>query len=1684
MKKSTIVAIVICIVFFVLSLINLVNYFTAGNQRVSIYVPSNIYSNSSFTIQTVSKSIKDNETLETKSKVKLFDSNDKEVKGIKVNYEGDLTTIDVPNVSEGSYTIRASVSSKVGSDTIEKKIQINNKNAEDIIVNFDKGIYKPGDKVSFRALILAKKDNTPVSDKEINITIKDGNDNRVYNEIVKSSGYGIVSGNFQLADEVNSGTYELCVSTGSGEKKAYFIVNPYTLPKFEVNITTDKENYLLNDMAKITVNANYFFGETVKDAKVTLYVDGEKLKTLNTNTNGIAEFEYELKREKTYNIKAEVIDTSNYFIESSKTIYAANDKFKIEVYPEYGNVVKNTKNNIYVFTKTIYDEPIKTYITAISGSYRKQVVTDENGIGYFSLDIGNDSTCNIVIDAQNMSGDSISKVFNFNVEDKAYLVKTDKVKYTQGEDIGIEIKSVSETNKLYFYKGNKLIKALSTDSSETKVNLGEEYGLIDIYIQTPNNKSSYDYYGDYYYNRYNTSNLEFKRTVFVVPAKALNINIKTDKDEYKPGEEINISFDITNEGGNPENSALLVSMLDNSALAIADNDLSIDNIKLALSDIKLSEDLDLASLYSAILNDNNEAYLLTLLLKQGDKSIGLSSSTESFRNEKDQYLILTIIFASLFILILFIVLMNRFEKLNSAVSHICNYLVLTMSLDAIYSLWCNIFYSWDFSIIAFVVINIISLTIYITVISKKLFDIISLTSRQTIFTYALVFILIVLVGFFDINASIVLITILVFFLIVAIISKLNKKGKFKENGFLANLSNRLVVFVKYIAALVISIFATGIIEAIIAFVYYTLFGYGKLFSYNSSFEDIYSFICAILIVFAFVCLLYFLNYLFNIKKHHSPTNDNNKKTIVVSDLSVFAIVGVAIVVIFIISLGVMVYQQSTSVVSNSMNSLDSFSVQSQSSQSGTNSGGFHAITSVDPQESYGLSSTSSSIFDVGDIFNTDNGKKSDDRVDSNYQNEENDSYNDQSEHVRNLFLESMCFIPELIAENGKVDLGLQLSDNITTWTIQTVGNTKEGRIGYGSIDNVKVFKNFFVDFEFPANLVVDDKVSIPVTVYNYTDNAISVDLNIISSDWFTIEGSLNRTVQVEANTSNMIYIPLIVTQPGNNIFRIEARCNELQDIIEKTVNVSFNGYKVEKVVTSGVLDQDINDDILLLDSYIPNSAKVNVKIYSNSISQTVEGIENIFRMPTGCFEQVSSSLYPDIVALRYLKNNKIDNPELERKALEYISAGYQKLLSYEVDGKIGGFSLYGHSPAETVLTAYGLMEFKDLSTVYNVDEDLINRTTNYLYSSQKSDGSFNIKGYHVGGAGSRENTALNCYIIWALSEVNSKDSRLTKSISYIKNHMDETTDNYTLGLMACALANVNDNSAKGLLDRLVSNVIKEDDLYYVKSDITDYYGCYGRRQDTQATALLSLALSKLNYNATTNKNVINYIVSQKDNYGTWGSTQNTILCLKAINEFSEKANMPNQEIKVTFNGETKSYEINDNPVDVIQFTFNNVSKENKLNIDIKEGETLYMVTEEYYIPYENVDLSKNSLEVSLSGSLSASVNGIVSPVIRVINNGEKEIYNGMIVINIPQGFVVKEESLQKLQSENLIEKYEMNYRTINLYIRDFDVRNVLDLPITFRASYPVDVMGMSIRVYDYYNPDVEGVLLPQRIIVQ
>ena len=148
------------------------------------------------------------------------------------------------------------------------------------------------------------------------------------------------------------------------------------------------------------------------------------------------------------------------------------------------------------------------------------------------------------------------------------------------------------------------------------------------------------------------------------------------------------------------------------------------------------------------------------------------------------------------------------------------------------------------------------------------------------------------------------------------------------------------------------------------------------------------------------------------------------------------------------------------------------------------------------------------------------------------------------------------------------------------------------------------------------------------------------------------------------------------------------------------------------VSQSGRLNGTVEHTISIPHHAIDDAGKIFVKVYPGVLSQVVEGLDNMLQMPFGCFEQTSSVTYPNILVLDYMKTTGKITPELRMKAEGFINAGYQRLVSFEVDG--GGFEWFGKAPAHRILTAYGLMEFYDMSKVYEVDPAIIARTQQWL----------------------------------------------------------------------------------------------------------------------------------------------------------------------------------------------------------------------------------------------------------------------------------------------------------------------------------------------------------------------------------
>src|SRR5947209_12076613 len=286
-------------------------------------------------------------------------------------------------------------------------------------------------------------------------------------------------------------------------------------------------------------------------------------------------------------------------------------------------------------------------------------------------------------------------------------------------------------------------------------------------------------------------------------------------------------------------------------------------------------------------------------------------------------------------------------------------------------------------------------------------------------------------------------------------------------------------------------------------------------------------------------------------------------------------------------------------------------------------------------------------------------------------------------------------------------------------------------------------------------------------------------------------------------------------------------------------------------------------------------------------------MDSLLRMPFGCFEQTSSSTYPNMLALDYMKRTKKLTPEVHAKAEGYIGNGYQRLLTFEVPG--GGFSWFGNAPANKILTAYGLMEFYEMSKVHDVDPKLIARTQQWLAGQQQADGSWKPDTQFINeGATNRYNKdvlRITAYIGWSLENTGYTGPSVDRAKQYIEKNMGSSAkaDAYTLAVLANFAVDYGKDRdfARQAMQLLLDARTEKGEQAWWTAEETALYAT-GNSASVETTGLAAQALLKWGGASGTARKAMGYIAAKKDASGAWGTTQATMMALRALLLATEK----------------------------------------------------------------------------------------------------------------------------------------------------------------------------------------------------
>ncbi|MBN9118816.1 MAG: alpha-2-macroglobulin [Planctomycetes bacterium] len=697
--------------------------------------------------------------------------------------------------------------------------------------------------------------------------------------------------------------------------------------------------------------------------------------------------------------------------------------------------------------------------------------------------------------------------------------------------------------------------------------------------------------------------------------------------------------------------------------------------------------------------------------------------------------------------------------------------------------------------------------------------------------------------------------------------------------------------------------------------------------------------------------------------------------------------------------------------------------------------------------------------------------------------------------VRADFTETVYWHPVLVLpESGKTSVEFQLSDDIARYQVLVAGHTLDGRIG-AVTKTIEARQPFSVDPKLPLEVSHTDIIDAPVRVTNDSDDPRKVSF-ALTTIGLKPEGALPEFLELGANGKGRKFVRLRADKlSGEAAVGVTGSSGPDKDSILRAITVVPDGFPGVGSV-SDTIERRAGGTVRLPKDVVAGSLRVRLEVYPTSMADLVKGLDGLLREPYGCFEQTSTSNYPNAMILDYMTQTNQTDPAAAKRARELLDRGYAKLVSFECPDTPTrarqGFEWFGAADNQhEALTAYGLLQFKDMARVHPVDPELIKRTQAYLMSRRDGQGGFKRNPRALDQFGGAPNHTTNAYIVWALVESDPEDAEkldLTKEIQALKAEAANENsvggkDAYFVALTANVLLLRGDRqTAHQLLDRLKDKHLKAG---AVTGAVTSITRSGGRTLEIETTALTLLGWLRANdpKYGTAVKDATKWISQQRGGYGAYGSTQSTILALKALTLFARKSAHPAEsgEIKVLVGGkEIAARKFSEKDVEVIGLDVPNaeavfkVGEATEVEI-VTDAKQAYPFALSYtYTSLTPVSAEKCAVQISTKLGRTEAGEGDAVP-LHVTFENKLDKGHGMTVavIGIPAGMKVPTDmkQLTDLREKGHIAYFETRGRELVLYWRSLAPKQKIELTVDLVCEVPGTYRGPASRGYLYYDAD-------------
>ena len=696
------------------------------------------------------------------------------------------------------------------------------------------------------------------------------------------------------------------------------------------------------------------------------------------------------------------------------------------------------------------------------------------------------------------------------------------------------------------------------------------------------------------------------------------------------------------------------------------------------------------------------------------------------------------------------------------------------------------------------------------------------------------------------------------------------------------------------------------------------------------------------------------------------------------------------------------------------------------------------------------------------------------------------------QRVRQFFPETWLWTDVVTDDTGRATVNAEAPDSITTWMFRAVSLSKEHGLGVAEAE-LRVFQPFFVELDLPYSAVRGEEFPVKVSLYNYLDSTQEFFVEMEDSDDYELLEKSLKSVTVEGSDLGVVEFRIRLTDLGRAPIEITARSHDSADAIVRDLLVEPEGVSHEIVENVIISAEDVAEFVTSPPAgSVQGSARAQVAISGSYLSHTIDGLENLLQMPFGCGEQNMILFAPNVFVARYLEETGQLKPEVMAKAEHLMTTGYQRELTYRRDD--GSFSAFGDSDesGSLWLTAFVLKTFAQADGLIYMDDTVLSDAAHWIAQSQRSDGSFEPVGFlhHqelLGGL--QGNTALTAYVAIALLEAGESD-RAGSAIAYLERQLDAIEDPYTMAIVSYVLELGGSGMAGVAYDRLMSMARQgENGIYWGDEGTSGTLPSNGQMSNSprvETTGYATLALLERGDRIGA-ASAARWLVSQRNAFGGFGSTQDTVVGLQALIEFAAQARFDvDMSITLTSGAWSRQIEVNAANSDVVQIIDVPIGEPLRIVASKGDGEVVVQVVNRFNMPEVethqveafSIDVDYSADDIEVDDRIDVSVEARFTP--------PMPVDAGMVVIDvaIPTGFAPVTETVESLVEEHhKLKRYEVAGRKVILYVEDMQPNESISLEFEAVALHPVQAQPVTSQVYSYYSPHWRAEALGEAVSV-